>query len=390
MEKNRNDDRFYNREKLYTEIWNEPILKVAKRYSVSDVALAKTCRKLGIPLPGVGYWAKKQYGKEPPTPPLPEMETVLQILKRPVPNRQYGKDENISKMIAAKYPEIQRLIGQEELPEFRIDGNKQSAFHPLIENTNKLLRQEFKKKQYYWVDRRITVRDSSVFNVKISEDSLERAIRLLDTFVKALEKRGFSVQSEKNEYREMYTRIHILGNEIPVRLFEASHRKMLTKLEKEKENTYHNYILEPDGKLSFEIYSRQRFNTVVFQDRKTDKLEKRLNEIMIFLYKECIYRAEEKIRREEHARVAAIEEAFRQTRREIRNKVERRVSMLHEEAKSLEEYNRLRTYVKSVEREASKLTGKTEEYFQIITWLDWANEYLKMIDPMRNGLPKYD
>jgi hypothetical protein len=33
--------------------------KLAKQYEVSDIALAKTCRRLFIPLPVRGYWAKK-------------------------------------------------------------------------------------------------------------------------------------------------------------------------------------------------------------------------------------------------------------------------------------------------------------------------------------------
>jgi len=53
----------YPRERIYEEIWAEPMIKVAKRYNVSDVALAKVCRKLNIPRPGRGYWEKKAAGK---------------------------------------------------------------------------------------------------------------------------------------------------------------------------------------------------------------------------------------------------------------------------------------------------------------------------------------
>lgn len=63
--------RKYNREQLYEEVWAEPMLKVALRYGVSDVALAKTCRILNIPLPGRGYWAKKAAGK--PVPQRPQL-----------------------------------------------------------------------------------------------------------------------------------------------------------------------------------------------------------------------------------------------------------------------------------------------------------------------------
>jgi hypothetical protein len=38
-----------DREKIYEEIWSEPIQRVCKRYGISDVGLAKVCKKLNIP-----------------------------------------------------------------------------------------------------------------------------------------------------------------------------------------------------------------------------------------------------------------------------------------------------------------------------------------------------
>lgn len=52
------------RNELYDAVWAEPMRAVAKRFGVSDVALAKRCRRMGIPLPGRGYWAKKAAGKK--------------------------------------------------------------------------------------------------------------------------------------------------------------------------------------------------------------------------------------------------------------------------------------------------------------------------------------
>ena len=60
----------YEREKLYEEVWAEPVQAVAARYGVSGVALAKTCRRLAVPLPGRGYWARLKAGSAPEQPPL--------------------------------------------------------------------------------------------------------------------------------------------------------------------------------------------------------------------------------------------------------------------------------------------------------------------------------
>jgi hypothetical protein len=60
------DDSPLDRQKLYDEVWSDPVSIVAQRYGLSDVGLAKICRKLRIPLPGRGYWAKVKVGKKEP------------------------------------------------------------------------------------------------------------------------------------------------------------------------------------------------------------------------------------------------------------------------------------------------------------------------------------
>ena len=37
---------YYGRETLYQEVWEEPMIHVAKRYGVSGVALTKMCKNL--------------------------------------------------------------------------------------------------------------------------------------------------------------------------------------------------------------------------------------------------------------------------------------------------------------------------------------------------------
>jgi hypothetical protein len=64
----------YDREKLYEQVWAEPVLHVAKLYGVSDVRLGKVCRILDIPVPPRGYWAKLRSGYKSRRPKLPKLE----------------------------------------------------------------------------------------------------------------------------------------------------------------------------------------------------------------------------------------------------------------------------------------------------------------------------
>jgi len=46
------------REELYEAVWAESMVKVAKIYGLSGVGVAKIAKKLHVPVPGRGYWAK--------------------------------------------------------------------------------------------------------------------------------------------------------------------------------------------------------------------------------------------------------------------------------------------------------------------------------------------
>ena len=41
-------------------VWSKPTVEIAKDFGVSDVAIAKRCRKFGIQKPPRGYWTSKQ------------------------------------------------------------------------------------------------------------------------------------------------------------------------------------------------------------------------------------------------------------------------------------------------------------------------------------------
>jgi integrase len=55
--------RRFSRSELYELVWSTPVSSVAAKFGVSDVGLAKTCRRAGIPLPERGYWAKLAAGQ---------------------------------------------------------------------------------------------------------------------------------------------------------------------------------------------------------------------------------------------------------------------------------------------------------------------------------------
>jgi|SRR5579863_1803856 len=82
----------WNRVDLYNEVWNQPLVKLSRKYGISDVRLGKVCRRLKIPHPGRGYWAKRKAGIAVQLLPLPEFKDapLVRRLKRNMHNSCEG------------------------------------------------------------------------------------------------------------------------------------------------------------------------------------------------------------------------------------------------------------------------------------------------------------
>jgi hypothetical protein len=89
------DYQIWNREELYEEVWSTPMQKLAGKYGISDVGLAKVCRKLEIPVPGRGHWAKREAGQEVQKPPLTLLKKNV-VLYKPAPRPEPPKLSNFA------------------------------------------------------------------------------------------------------------------------------------------------------------------------------------------------------------------------------------------------------------------------------------------------------
>lgn len=96
------DQNSLTRAEIFELVWKQPMRTLAPQFGVSDVGFAKMCRRLDIPTPPRGYWAKLQHGhkvrrpKLPPAPPATdERINVKAEAHTPSP------DDNLPEDIAA-------------------------------------------------------------------------------------------------------------------------------------------------------------------------------------------------------------------------------------------------------------------------------------------------
>jgi hypothetical protein len=163
------------RAKLYAEVWTDPVCTVAKRYGISDVALAKNCRKLGIPLPPRGYWAKLKAGKHPRQSRLPKLKrgesdrTVLwQNPSRSRPQQPEG---------------LEQAVPIEVDPEIVVSETLEEP-HELVARTAKFLTRSTSR----------TSGTERVLSIDVSPLLLDRALRIMDALLKAMEHANLQIE----------------------------------------------------------------------------------------------------------------------------------------------------------------------------------------------------
>lgn len=96
-----------SRRELYDLVWSKPMTEVAKSIGLSDVAVAKRCRQVQVPVPPRGYWARVAAGQTPTKPPLPKYRDSSSSIKRArgAPDSRTEEIEQLRKHSSIMSPE---------------------------------------------------------------------------------------------------------------------------------------------------------------------------------------------------------------------------------------------------------------------------------------------
>lgn len=365
-----------DREKLYEQVWSQPITALAKQYYISDVGLIKICKKLQIPLPGRGYWQKKARRKRPPLPPLKGAEPFVIHKIKPHETLEMSPEEN---------EEIQAMLNFEKLPENRIQVASQlRSPHPLVDLTNEFLSQSQNDNfGRLWIPRK------KCLNVSVSRQSINRAMRIFDALIKGFEKRKMKISVRDDQETEVV----VLGEPVKMRLEEKMRQRerQLTSEEKIKFLQYgwisNRYEYIPTGKLSLKIDGWGDGLRKLWSDGKTRRLEDCLNDFVIGIIKMAAYK------REWH-RAREREEMERQEKERQRlEKIERikaekeRVLALEKKASDWHKSKQIREYIEAVKQDALLRDGEIIPGSELDEWINWARRQADRLDPITESPP---
>lgn len=166
--------RAITREELHELVWSAPLRTLARRFGVSDFALSKICRRLAVPRPGPGYWARVQRGQKPPRAslPAPGADTPAAAVVAPSAFRAKASSQGAA--------------NRKELPASSLSDSLARS-HQAV----RLLRQALADRSP--VDGMLVLPGDGGSVLRVSPAARDRALAILDAFAKALVARGHEV-----------------------------------------------------------------------------------------------------------------------------------------------------------------------------------------------------
>jgi hypothetical protein len=162
-----------SRHDLYKKVWKTSTVQLAKELGISDVAIAKLCKKHKIPKPPLGYWARIKAGQRVKRTALPKAGAELEMVRfhRSLPPEdRLMKDPEALAKVAAEKDAANQIVVCDQLTEP----------HELIERTAKSLSSAA-------ADERGIARPRAkqCLDVAVSKANVDRAMRIMDALVTA-------------------------------------------------------------------------------------------------------------------------------------------------------------------------------------------------------------
>lgn len=405
-----------DRKRLYDEIWELSVAGVAKKYNLHYSKLIKSLKENNIPYPSSGYWTRRTCGKDVSNEvvPLPEskideiylysadfsstrdnkttqekgkiecnnikadnyIEDIKEGINEKVKASSIVLDNTLSFLDAAEKEVVIEVISD-------LNVNTNSKLHPLLMAYKKSI-EKWKQKESnytrseYYDKRRGITSDQPVLMSEVSDAGLNRVIVILDAIYKAVEKLGGKViQNLSMKIREDVVKITFAEGQ-DKKVHELTKNEAKELLEYKEKVRFNEYASKPQIRKYDYFYNgkmRIKFeNGSYIRDSEQQKLEDRLDDILVQLYDISEENRKVREKREEEQRIY-LEDKRQKEQWVERIEIEKqKTQALINKPKDYQIACEIRNYIKVV----SDVKEITEEIKQ---WIKWANEKADWFDP---------
>lgn len=367
-----------SRKKLFEKVWSKPMIAISKEYGLSDVGMAKLCKRHNIPRPPRGYWARIASGQMPHKAvlPQPDNDVTIQIWAHE------GESALPPKIREETEPALEKIGPISVRDDLR-------GCHWLVGLAKEMLsNREAEANGLY-----ILPRDAPLC-LRVSKASFHRALRIMDALIKGMEDQGWKVGEGP--------KANVLGMDISLSLSEGLMAKTEEPEGGDLKGSYyfrHNRITHkqvPSGDLVLMIDGEYWDGRC--RRKWADGIRQRLENLLPDILGEMIVIAgrrkqrqierEEEERRREEQRQREREELERKIRLKKQIRAEQaKVDALLQEAEDWRQSRELRAYIESRKQrhgENQKGAALSDDFEK---WLRWATEQADRLDPLASSPP---
>ncbi|WP_179061439.1 hypothetical protein [Pseudomonas taiwanensis] len=363
----------YDRALLLNEVWSEPLSVVAPRYGLSDVGLKKLCARLQIPTPSRGHWAKLKAGRPVTATPSLQAYTGLPVhLFRPEAAAMVASSRP-TQSVELEDPRLQAILEYEKHPDHRIVVPESLRNpHALVVKTQEALANPYR-------DQRDFPRPhGEALDLRVSKAMQSRALRVADTLIKALEKRGYPVTVEKK-----VTHVGILGMQIELTFFESARRSKYAPTAQEMAKLARNqWVRIPDWQYHptgiLQVLVNEGYGGKV-TDSARATVEEQLNQVICDIARRAVHYL---VSRERQASAEAEHQRKREAafaQKAIQDAERKRLLGLLKQAKQWQRACLLRHYLDEFEQTARRRGQLTPDQLEQLCWgrakADWLDPF---------------
>lgn len=362
-------EKSFTPQQLFEMVWERPVLIVAKEIGVSDVGLAKACRKAGIMLPARGHWAKPA-SKRPRRPKPPASTTSITFHVLDIQKPAKPKPEN-----PVKDP------GTLLVPTELVDP------HPLVK---KWLAASKKAKE---LNGALVFDKSLVLSSHVSRAEVDRCAVLYDSLIKASESLGYKWRTGDNG-----NFVRVDGEELLITIQERIKRFDIPppppKSFKRGQRWEPDFTAmraarfgwEPTGVFSIIVDAPSEvLIQKTWTDSKTGKLESKLGQILTGFVRIAASVKVQRSSDEASRRRRVEEERVRKERISQQRRLDKLRQNLMKNLESWERAQRLRAFIQAAV-EASPPGEATQ--MALAMWVSWATQQVELLDPLKVDIPK--
>lgn len=403
------------RQQFYDLVWSKPMVQVAADFGMSDVAIAKRCKVVQVPVPPRGYWAKIAAGHKPARTPLPKYRDSSQPRERPRTGVILQQHTQVStepavrfgpRVVAASNPaaKSETSVPPPDPQRAALDARLGKLPHSPDAQADWLPDANGEATPTHWPDRIRTPARLPYISTH-SRSSEKRARRILSRLIEIAIAVGWRFQAQQNDEPQYGYRIHNTGGQnsevreahfivegelmkvwIGERQLRSDH--VLTEDEqariRRKEYVHPpRWDFKPSGELTVHVVRFDyRAEFASFKDSPHRKLEHRITDLLHALLGCALAIQQDRASAIERARLSRLEDERRAALAETRKAHQTLIDELERQAGAWHRARMLRHYVRAARRAVGNAPIVRPLQNEAVDFLDFAERYINQIDPL--------